>query len=155
MLLNSISSLAASSSSSRPTQTKGPNSNYSYVPLAMAVTDSRFGKSDAYDPYGTNVSVTEPSANETAAVAAGLHQLEASSVHWYSYFTTLDFWVVVLLGQVLALCITGTNTFSTFLVNAGTSIPALQTLFNYVLLALIYLPICLYHYGPRRLGRVI
>ncbi|KAJ9145565.1 DUF914-domain-containing protein [Coniochaeta hoffmannii] len=123
------------------------------------------GAKSAVDFYGpdspagtttTTVTAEDPSDNETAAaVAAGLHELEASSVHWYSYFLTLDFWAVILLGQVLALCITGTNTFTTFLANLGTSIPAFQTLFNYVLLTLIYLPVCLYRYGPRKLWGII
>jgi solute carrier family 35 protein F1/2 len=52
--------------------------------------------------------------------------------------------------QILALCITGTNTFSTLLVNKGTSIPAFQTLFNYVLLALVYTTYTIYQYGPRK-----
>lgn len=139
----------------------------------MAPTDETIVKSDGYygtnaapetvgksdDFYGPNASgattvsvVPDP---ETAAVAAGLHDLEASSVHWYSYFLTLDFWAVILLGQVLALCITGTNTFTTFLANAGTSIPAFQTLFNYVLLSLVYLPYCVYRHGARKMGRII
>ncbi|KAM7205236.1 Eukaryotic protein of unknown function (DUF914) domain containing protein [Rhypophila sp. PSN 637] len=79
------------------------------------------------------------------AVAAGLSKLEAKSVHWYSYLTTIDFWVVILIGQILSLCITGSNTFSTFLAMKNTNIPAFQTLFNYLLLTLIYLPITLYH----------
>lgn len=81
------------------------------------------------------------------AVALGLSKLEAKSVHWYSYLTTIDFWLVILIGQILSLCITGSNTFSTFLANKNTNIPAFQTLFIYVLLTLIYLPITLYHNG--------
>lgn len=94
-----------------------------------------------------------PSKDGTAAgtdvdaIAAGLSKLEAQSVHWYSYLTTIDFWVLILIGQVLSLCITGSNTFSTFLAMKNTNIPAFQTLFNYVLLTLIYLPITLYHNG--------
>ncbi|KAM7220637.1 Eukaryotic protein of unknown function (DUF914) domain containing protein [Rhypophila decipiens] len=92
-------------------------------------------------------SVRPSSGGETDldAVAAGLSKLEAKSVHWYSYLTTIDFWVVILIGQILSLCITGSNTFSTFLAMKNTNIPAFQTLFNYLLLTLIYLPITLYH----------
>ena len=54
--------------------------------------------------------------------------------------------------QVLSLCLTATNTFSTLLVNEGTSIPAFQTLFNYVLLALIYVPYTIFKYGPKAYG---
>lgn len=96
-----------------------------------------------------------PATNETAAVAAGLHQLEAKSVHWYSYFTTADFWVVLALGQILALCITATNTFTTFLSDLHVNIPAFQTLFNYVLLSLIYVPISTYKHGPRKMLSIL
>lgn len=57
--------------------------------------------------------------------------------------------------QVLALCITATNTFSTLLVIKGTSIPAFQTLFNYVLLALIYTSYTIYSYGFRKYLRLL
>ncbi|ELQ44512.1 solute carrier family 35 member F1 [Pyricularia oryzae Y34] len=93
-------------------------------------------------------------AHTDAVVGQALHQIEARKVHWYSYLTTIDFWIVLALGQVLALCITGTNTLSQLLSNAGTSIPAFQTIFNYVLLTLIYLSYTLYEYGPRKLGRI-
>jgi solute carrier family 35 protein F1/2 len=52
--------------------------------------------------------------------------------------------------QVLALCITGTNTFSSLLVNKGTSIPAFQTLFNYVALALAYTTYTIWKYGWKK-----
>lgn len=56
--------------------------------------------------------------------------------------------------QVLALCITATNTFSTLLAIAGTSIPAFQSLFNYVLLSIIYITYTIYKYGPRKYFRL-
>ncbi|KAB5528871.1 hypothetical protein GE09DRAFT_1148708 [Coniochaeta sp. 2T2.1] len=157
------SSSSPTSSSSRPNTTtytlllnmSGPTDTgdkYVYGSPATAANDPP--DTDNKDVYGTTTTPVS-SADESAAVAAGLQALEASSVHWYSYFATLDFWVVILIGQVLALCITGTNTFSSFLVERGTSIPAFQTLFNYILLTLIYLPYCLYCYGPRKLGKVI
>ncbi|KAI9882895.1 MAG: hypothetical protein M1823_005353 [Watsoniomyces obsoletus] len=75
--------------------------------------------------------------------------------HWYAYFTTKDFYIILLLGQVLALCITSTNTFTTLLVQKGTSIPAFQTFFNYVLLNLIYTTYTLYRYGFKKWGRMV
>lgn len=102
------------------------------------------GKEDP--PAGTGASAAEA---RNAAVGIGLAAMEARSVHWYSYLQTWDFWLVVAIGQVLSLCITATNTFTTLLDNEGTSIPAFQTLFNYVLLALIYVPILLYRRGWR------
>lgn len=71
------------------------------------------------------------------------------------YIKTRDFWMVLLLSQVLALCITGTNTLTTLLVIEGTSIPAFQTFFNYVLLNLIYTPFTVYRYGWNAWVRLI
>lgn len=65
----------------------------------------------------------------------------------FSYFRTKDFWLILGLGQILALCVTGTNTLSTLLVIQGTSIPAFQSLFNYVLLNFIYTGYTIYKYG--------
>jgi solute carrier family 35 protein F1/2 len=56
---------------------------------------------------------------------------------------------VVSYSQILALCITSTNTFTTLLAMKGTSIPAFQSLFNYVLLALVYGGYTIYSYGFR------
>ncbi|KAK8016192.1 hypothetical protein PG993_014381 [Apiospora rasikravindrae] len=99
---------------------------------------------------GSHAGDENPEVIETA-----IHQIEAKSVHWYSYLATADFWMIVLLGQILALCITGTNTFSTLLVNKGTSIPAFQTLFNYVLLTIVYLSYTIYQYGFKKWGKVV
>lgn len=56
---------------------------------------------------------------------------------------------------MLALALTATNTFSTLLVNEGTSIPAFQNLFNYVLLLLIYISYTLYRYGIKKWCRML
>ena len=65
----------------------------------------------------------------------------------FSYFLTKDFWVIMLLGQFLAIAVTGTNTLSSLLNSEGTSIPAFQSLFNYVLLCLVYGSYTVYRYG--------
>ncbi|TPX11101.1 uncharacterized protein E0L32_007962 [Thyridium curvatum] len=110
------------------------------------------GLGDAADPE----TARGPTAADTdEVVGVTLEEIAAQSVHWYSYFTTVDFWAVLALGQVLALCITATNTFTTFLGNEGTSIPAFQTLFNYVLLILVYVPAMLYRYGFKKFGRIV
>jgi len=79
-----------------------------------------------------------------------IEALEGKRTTWYAYFLTRDFWLVLAIGQILALCITATNTFSSLLVNKGTSIPAFQTLFNYVVLTAIYTTYTIYRYGPRK-----
>ncbi|KAK8061331.1 hypothetical protein PG994_007697 [Apiospora phragmitis] len=113
-------------------------------------TGSASGTTVRATPAGSRAGTENPEVIETA-----IHQIEAKRVHWYSYLATADFWMIVLLGQILALCITGTNTFSTLLVNKGTSIPAFQTLFNYVLLTLVYLSYTIYQYGFKKWGKVV
>lgn len=93
--------------------------------------------------------------NEDAAAAQGIHILETSSAHWWSYFLTPDFWLLIVIGQVLALCITATNTFTQFLANAHTNIPAFQTVFNYILIFLIYTTIFMLRDGPAVFFRVL
>jgi solute carrier family 35, member F1/2 len=68
----------------------------------------------------------------------------------FAYFKTKDFWFVLALGQILAICITGTNTLTSLLVEAGTSIPAFQTFFNYLLLNLVYTSWTIHKYGFRK-----
>ncbi|KAK7752515.1 hypothetical protein SLS62_005483 [Diatrype stigma] len=97
-----------------------------------------------------NASAGAHGAATNEAVGQGLHQMEARKTHWYSYLTTKEFWIALVVGQFLALCQTATNTFSSLLANLGNSIPAFQSLFNYVLLSLIYLSYTLYVYGPRK-----
>lgn len=72
-----------------------------------------------------------------------------------AYFKTWDFWFILILGQILAICITGTNTLSTLLAEAGTSIPAFQSLFNYVLLNIVYTGWTIYQYGFRKWTQLI
>ncbi|CRK15911.1 hypothetical protein BN1708_011596, partial [Verticillium longisporum] len=92
---------------------------------------------------------------DSELVSRGLHVLEAKKVHWWSYLTTADFWIVLVAGQVLALCITATNTFSGLLGAAGTNIPAFQNIFNYILLLLIWWPICIWHMGIKAWFRIV
>lgn len=73
----------------------------------------------------------------------------------FAFFKTRDFWFILALGQVLAICITGTNTLTSLLVQEGNSIPAFQTLFNYILLNVIYTGYTLYKYGWRKWVRLI
>ncbi|KAL8857606.1 MAG: hypothetical protein Q9178_005771 [Gyalolechia marmorata] len=91
---------------------------------------------------------------DTAAVTT-VEEVEASKKGWFAYFKTRDFYIVLVLGQILALCITSTNTFSSLLVGQGTSIPAFQTFFNYVLLNIIYTSFTLYRYGFKRWYRLL
>lgn len=89
------------------------------------------------------------------AAGDGIKLIEARSVRWWSYLTTVDFWIVIAIGQTLSLCITATNTFTTFIVDSGANIPAFQTLFNYILLFLVFTTIFLIREGPRAYFRVL
>lgn len=108
---------------------------------------------EGVSPDSTETSTTTTTTSETAQATQGLYLLEAKSVHWWSYLATADFWIVVAVGQVLALCITATNTFTTFLQQESFSAPAFQTLFNYVLLAAVYNTVFLARDGPAAWGR--
>ncbi|KAF5559497.1 solute carrier family 35 member F2 [Fusarium napiforme] len=122
-------------------------------PIAVNTPENPSSEGDSKGP-SANATQASIATNEDAAVSQGIHTLEVKSVHWYSYLTTLDFWIVLALGQVLALCITATNTFTSFLANAGTNIPAFQTVFNYILMFLIYTPIFLWKDGIKGWWRV-
>lgn len=74
---------------------------------------------------------------------------------WFAYLFTRNFLLVLVLGQVLALCITGTNTFSQLLAAQPFSIPAFQTLWNYVLLNIIYTSYSVYKYGFKGYVRTV
>ncbi|TEY65665.1 hypothetical protein BOTCAL_0137g00010 [Botryotinia calthae] len=78
-----------------------------------------------------------------------IETLETKNNKWWAYLLTRDFWIILVLGQILSLCITATNTFTTLLANKGTSIPAFQTLFNYIVLCAIYTTYTIYKYGWR------
>ncbi|KAI4156471.1 MAG: hypothetical protein LQ340_000250 [Diploschistes diacapsis] len=78
-----------------------------------------------------------------------VEEMREEKTGFLAYIKTRDFWILLVAGQVLALCLTATNTFTTFLANEGTSIPAFQSLFNYILLSLIYLSYTLYRYGAK------
>ncbi|KAB8236002.1 hypothetical protein ETB97_010663 [Aspergillus alliaceus] len=74
-------------------------------------------------------------------------QIDKKKKGFLAYFTTKEFYIILILGQVLAITNTATSTFSTLLSNEGTSIPAFQTFFNYVLLNIIFTTYTLYRYG--------
>ncbi|KXJ93787.1 hypothetical protein Micbo1qcDRAFT_158666 [Microdochium bolleyi] len=105
--------------------------------------------------HGTDTGTESDGAATQEAVDLGLQRLEGRKTRWYSYVTTKDFWVALLVGQVLALCITGTNTFSSLLSQNKVSIPAFQSIFNYILLTLIYLSYTLYTYGFKKWARIM
>jgi len=65
----------------------------------------------------------------------------------FGYLKSKQFWIVLLITQTLAVSTTGTNTLTTLLVENKFSAPAFQSLFNYILLTLIYTSWTIYKYG--------
>ncbi|KAI5777669.1 hypothetical protein EDC01DRAFT_759496 [Geopyxis carbonaria] len=94
------------------------------------------------------VEATESSTSSAAPIATARRQL-------FAYIKTPRFWLVLFLGQIASLCITSTNTFSGLLAMRGTSIPAFQSFFNYVLLNLVYTSYTLYKYGFKGFGELL
>ncbi|PSN74143.1 DUF914-domain-containing protein [Corynespora cassiicola Philippines] len=115
------------------------------------------GSDRARDAGGSSTSTTGHGAPELTTAptnASGVnptleHEAESKG-RWFQYVRTRQFWITMLLGQVLAICITSTNTLSSLLSAEGTSIPAFQSFFNYVLLNLIYTSYTLYKYGIKK-----
>ncbi|KAF9208823.1 hypothetical protein BGZ49_007379 [Haplosporangium sp. Z 27] len=81
-----------------------------------------------------------PEENRPATWRARLGQL-----------ATKEFIIILLLGQILSLCITATNIFSTELTQGDNpvSIPTTQSFLNYVSLGLVYTSITIYKKGFR------
>ncbi|OLL27012.1 putative solute carrier family 35 member [Neolecta irregularis DAH-3] len=65
----------------------------------------------------------------------------------FSFIFTKYFLSILVLGQILSLMIVSTNTFSQLLANRADDIPTFQSLFNYVVLALIYTTTSIYKMG--------
>ncbi|KAI9810153.1 MAG: hypothetical protein M1827_006679 [Pycnora praestabilis] len=84
-----------------------------------------------------------------------VEDLERKSGGWFAYFRTRGFYIVLVLGQILALANTSTSTLTQLLSIEGTSIPAFQTFFNYVLLNIVYTGYTIYRYGFKKWGKLI
>jgi len=131
-----------------------------------STTPVGYASSSAKDTSGFEVGGSNPAdaSYEMGPIDDGVqnvelaHAIEEIEGHkrsrWLGYVLTREFWIVLLLGQALALCITATNTFSTLLVNKGTSIPAFQTLFNYICLCAVFTTYTIYVYGPKKYFRL-
>ena len=101
------------------------------------------------------VTVVGADPEEQPPLQTTVAELEAKKGGRFSYLKRKQFWIVLVLSQALAISITGTNTLTTLLAGAGNSIPAFQTLFNYVLLNLIYTSTTIYRYGFKRWSRLL
>lgn len=103
---------------------------------------SQLSKSDRKDVDNQVVAVREASD-----IDVEVGESKPTKLKPFQFMLTKHFWIIFVLGQVLSWCLVSTNTLSSFLANGGNSMPAFQTLFNYVLLFLIFMPYTLYKYG--------
>ncbi|ODQ65699.1 DUF914-domain-containing protein [Nadsonia fulvescens var. elongata DSM 6958] len=71
----------------------------------------------------------------------------SSLKNWLSFVKNKHFWIILIHGQILSFCITGTNIFSSYLAKSGNSIPAFQSLFVYVILNIVFTSYTLYKIG--------
>ncbi|PKX97043.1 DUF914 domain membrane protein [Aspergillus novofumigatus IBT 16806] len=108
-----------------------------------AVTSPYFEPPKQNDP----VTVNENTREDDSGSEAVADRIDTQKKGFWAYFTTKEFYITLILGQVLAITNTATSTFSTLLSQEGTSIPAFQSFFNYVLLNLIFTPYTIYRYG--------
>lgn len=111
---------------------------------------------DTYDEAGSSGQLSPE--HDSPDVLSSAAERTPKTKSWrgrIAYLLTKDFWFILALGQILAICITGTNTLTTLLVIEGTSIPAFQTLFNYVLLNIMYTGYTFYKYGFRKWAKMV
>lgn len=122
-----------------------PSATEQVDPITDDTKGSPLGSSS--DPHATPevIGLAYGAGTESAGVNAD--EIQASKGGWFAYLKTRNFYLVLILGQVLALCITATNTFSSLLAAQPFSIPAFQTLWNYILLTLVYGSYTIYRYG--------
>jgi solute carrier family 35 protein F1/2 len=85
--------------------------------------------------------------SEQAPIQTTVAELEQQHGGKFSYFKRPQFWIVLILSQLLALTNTGTSTISTLLFNGGWANASFQSLLVYILLNLIYTSITIYKYG--------
>ena len=120
----------------------------------ITVQDAQPAGSSSSLPKDDRVLTTAqgPMAEDSAIPA---DQIDLKSKGFLAYFKTKEFYIVLILGQVLAITNTSTSTFTTLLGNENWSIPTFQTLLNYVLLTLIFTPYTIYRYGIKGWLRVV
>lgn len=109
-------------------------------------SSSRGSASNQHDHHGA-VEMVGSDPSEQPPIQTTAAELEKKKGGKFGYLKTKQFWIVLCLSQALAISITGTNTLSSLLAAEGTSIPAFQSFFNYVLLNLIYTSFTIYKYG--------
>lgn len=102
-------------------------------------------------PIETNVDSQSPNHEKKGWLyrlgLAGVDSSGQTRLKPFQFLTTKHFWIIFIHGQILSLCIVSTNTMTSFMATKGVSIPAFQSLFNYALLFLIFVPYTIYRQG--------
>jgi solute carrier family 35 protein F1/2 len=74
-------------------------------------------------------------------------KVDESKKGFFAFLKTKEFYIIVVLGQLLAIANTSTSTFTTLLGDENWAIPTFQTLLNYIVLTCIFTPYTIYRYG--------
>ncbi|WBW75098.1 transmembrane transporter [Schizosaccharomyces osmophilus] len=76
-------------------------------------------------------------------------RLEKIKRRAFAFVLNKRFWIVFVLGQVLSLCLTASNTFNGFLSEMG-KVPAFQVFLFYAALTVVYTPYTIYRMGFKK-----
>ncbi|KAJ5702560.1 solute carrier family 35 member [Penicillium malachiteum] len=114
----------------------------------------------ASDPHSTqslakDATVVTDTTHADEEAQAPADEADPRKKSFFAYFKTKEFYIVVLLGQALAIMNTSTSTFTTLLTDQDWSIPTFQTILNYAVLTCIFTPYTIYKYGFKGWLRLI
>ncbi|KAJ5223446.1 solute carrier family 35 member [Penicillium chermesinum] len=93
------------------------------------------------------VEVVQNPGDAESQAQAPADEVDNEKKGFFAFFKTKEFWIILFLGQFLAIANTSTSTLTTLLTNHNWSIPTFQTILNYALLNLIFTPYTIYCYG--------
>ncbi|KAJ8101852.1 hypothetical protein POJ06DRAFT_248047 [Lipomyces tetrasporus] len=132
------------SSSSNPFSNGGP-----YINNKLGGEDDLYGSVELSKPITTSES-SNVDGETTPQLYDDQDVEDVLKPKPFQFLFTSRFWIILFHGQILSLCIVATNTFSSYLAADGNNVPAFQTLFNYVILNLVFTPYTVYRYGVKR-----
>ncbi|KAF7308638.1 DUF914 domain membrane protein [Mycena chlorophos] len=113
----------------------------------MESTDSKSQSIDVVEVPELPTFTTAPTRPPIEYTSVGA--FFSSSVKRFRSLWTRRFTLSLLAGQLVSLCITGTNVTTTELVDRNWSLPTTQNVFLYFTLFVVYTPYTMYRYGLR------
>ncbi|PYH41741.1 DUF914 domain membrane protein [Aspergillus saccharolyticus JOP 1030-1] len=108
-----------------------------------SATGTDLGRPPKLDTPATNLYTNDDDDPTDADETTPRHQSP------FAYLTTREFYLTLLLGQILAITNTACSTFSALLADRDVSFPAFQTFFNYLLLSVIFTTYTIHREGLR------